>query len=79
MAKITGAHVIARSLKEQGVGAIFGVVGFPVVPIAIAAQKEGIRYLGFRNEQSASQPTSRGPGRSHKLVVRPRNMSNAPG
>ena len=33
---------------------MFGVVGFPVVPIAIAAQREGIQYIGFRNEQSAS-------------------------
>lgn len=54
MAEITGAHVIARSLKEQGVGAMFGVVGFPVVPIAIAAQREGVPYYGFRNEQAAS-------------------------
>ena len=54
MADIRGARVIARSLKQQGVDTMFGVVGFPVVPIAIAAQQEGIRYLGFRNEQAAS-------------------------
>jgi 2-hydroxyacyl-CoA lyase 1 len=54
MGVITGAQVIAQSLKEQGVGAIFGVVGFPVVPIAIAAQKAGVPYYGFRNEQAAS-------------------------
>ena len=54
MAELSGARVIAQSLKEQGVGAIFGVVGFPVVPIAIAAQKVGVPYYGFRNEQSAS-------------------------
>ena len=54
MAEIRGARVIARSLKQQGVDTMFGVVGFPVVPIAIAAQQEGIRYLGFRNEQAAS-------------------------
>jgi len=54
VAKLSGATIIARSLKQQGVEHMFGVVGFPVVPIAIAAQKEGIRYLGFRNEQSAS-------------------------
>ena len=54
MAEISGATVIARSLKQQGVEYMFGVVGFPVVPIAMAAQREGIRYLGFRNEQSAS-------------------------
>jgi 2-hydroxyacyl-CoA lyase 1 len=54
MAKLGGATIIARSLKQQGVEHLFGVVGFPVVPIAIAAQREGIKYLGFRNEQSAS-------------------------
>jgi 2-hydroxyacyl-CoA lyase 1 len=54
VAKLSGATIIARSLKQQGVEHMFGVVGFPVVPIAIAAQKEGIQYLGFRNEQSAS-------------------------
>ena len=54
MAEISGSTVIARSLKAQGVEYMFGVVGFPVVPIAMAAQRAGIRYLGFRNEQSAS-------------------------
>ena len=52
--ELSGATLIARSLKQQGVEYMFGVVGFPVIPIAIAAQREGIRYLGFRNEQSAS-------------------------
>ena len=33
---------------------MFGIVGFPVQPIAAAAQKEGITYVGMRNEQSAS-------------------------
>ena len=54
MAAIDGATLIARSLKQQGVEHMFGIVGFPVIPIAFAAQREGIRYLGFRNEQSAS-------------------------
>ena len=54
MAEIDGATLLARSLKQQGVQFMFGVVGFPVGPIAAAAQAEGIRYLGMRNEQSAS-------------------------
>ena len=54
MAEIGGATVIARSLKQQGVDYMFGVVGFPVIGVAMAAQKEGIHYYGFRNEQSAS-------------------------
>ncbi|MGH6778370.1 MAG: thiamine pyrophosphate-binding protein, partial [Bradyrhizobium sp.] len=54
MAEIDGATLIARSLKQQGINHLFGVVGFPITPIAAAAQKEGIAYLGMRNEQSAS-------------------------
>ncbi len=54
MAEISGSTVIARSLKQQGVEYMFGVVGFPVFGIARAAQREGIAYYGFRNEQSAS-------------------------
>ena len=54
MSKITGATLIARSLKQQGIDHLFGVVGFPVGPIAEAAQKEGIKYVGMRNEQAAS-------------------------
>jgi len=54
MATIDGATLIARSLKAQGVEYMFGIVGFPVIPIASAAQKEGIRYIGCRNEQAAS-------------------------
>jgi 2-hydroxyacyl-CoA lyase 1 len=33
---------------------MFGIVGIPVIPIAVHAQREGIKFLGFRNEQSAS-------------------------
>ena len=54
MADINGSTIIARSLKQQGVDYMFGVVGFPVFGIASAAQHEGIAYYGFRNEQSAS-------------------------
>ena len=54
MAKINGATLMARSLKQQGVEYMFGIVGFPVGPIAAAAQKDGIHYIGMRNEQSAS-------------------------
>ncbi len=54
MSQIDGATLIARSLKKQGIDHMFGVVGFPVGPIAAAAQKEGINYIGMRNEQAAS-------------------------
>ena len=54
MAEIKGADLLAKSLKEQGVQFMFGVVGFPVGPIAEAAQKAGLPYIGMRNEQTAS-------------------------
>jgi 2-hydroxyacyl-CoA lyase 1 len=57
MADSSGASLVARSLKQQGVDYMFGIVGFPVVPIAMAAQKAGITFVGMRNEQAASYAT----------------------
>ena len=54
MSEVDGATLIARSLKQQGIDHLFGIVGFPVTPIAAAAQKEGVAYIGMRNEQAAS-------------------------
>ncbi len=52
--QISGAALVAQSLRQQGVTHIFGVIGVPVTPIAEAAQRVGIRYIGMRNEQAAS-------------------------
>ena len=41
MATITGATIIARALKQQGVEYMFGIVGIPVIPIATAAARSG--------------------------------------
>ncbi len=54
MATVTGAQLMARSLKQQGVDYMFGIVGFPVQGFAAEAQKVGITYVGMRNEQAAS-------------------------
>ncbi len=54
MATVTGAQLMVRSLRQQGVEYMFGVVGFPVQPIAAAALEQGITYIGMRNEQAAS-------------------------
>jgi 2-hydroxyacyl-CoA lyase 1 len=51
---MTGAQIVARTLKQQGVEYMFGIVGIPVIPIAMQAQREGIKFFGFRNEQAAS-------------------------
>ena len=58
MAPPTGAHIIARSLRDLGVTVIFGIVGIPVVEIAEEAINLGIRFIGFRNEQAASYAAS---------------------
>ncbi|RKP40455.1 thiamine pyrophosphate enzyme, N-terminal TPP binding domain-containing protein [Dimargaris cristalligena] len=49
-----GADVIALTLKRLGVTVVFGIVGIPVVEVADACIAQGIRFIGFRNEQSAS-------------------------
>ena len=54
MSEVDGETLMARSLKQQGVDYMFGVVGFPVWGAATAAQREGIQFIGMRNEQSAS-------------------------
>ena len=33
---------------------MFGIVGIPVIEIAMAAQAAGIKYIGMRNEQAVS-------------------------
>ena len=48
-----GMHVMIEALKRNGVDTIYGVVGIPVTDLARHAQEEGIRYIGFRHEQSA--------------------------
>jgi 2-hydroxyacyl-CoA lyase 1 len=54
MAEIDGQTIIARALKEQGIDSMYGVVGIPVTGIAMAAQREGIPYIGMRHEMPAT-------------------------
>jgi oxalyl-CoA decarboxylase len=48
-----GFHLVVEALKLNGVETIFGVAGIPITDLLRLAQAEGIRYLGFRHEQSA--------------------------
>lgn len=48
-----GMHIMVEALKRNGIDTIYGVVGIPVTDLARHAQEEGIRYIGFRHEQSA--------------------------
>jgi oxalyl-CoA decarboxylase len=50
---IDGFHLVIEALKLNGLDTIFGVVGIPVTDLARLAQADGIRYIGFRHEQSA--------------------------
>lgn len=58
MSPLSGAHIVARSLRDLGVTVIFGIVGIPVVEIAEEAINLGIRFIGFRNEQAAGYAAS---------------------
>ena len=55
---LNGASLLASALKSQGVEYMFGVVGIPVIEIAGAAQAEGIKYIGMRNEQAVRNSAS---------------------
>jgi oxalyl-CoA decarboxylase len=48
-----GFHLVVDALKLNGLDTIYGVAGIPVTDLARLAQAKGIRYIGFRHEQSA--------------------------
>jgi len=48
-----GMHIIVEALKKNNIDTIYGVAGIPITDMARHAQAEGIRYIGFRHEQSA--------------------------
>jgi len=55
MSEVDGATLIARSLKQQGIDHLFGIVGFPVTrDQPRRRRRKGVAYLGMRNEQSAA-------------------------
>ena len=48
-----GFHLVVDALKANDVDTIYGVVGIPITDLARLAQASGIRYVGFRHENSA--------------------------
>src|SRR6267142_5688986 len=48
-----GFHLVVDALKLNGIDTIYGVPGIPITDLARLAQAEGIRFIGFRHEQSA--------------------------
>jgi 2-hydroxyacyl-CoA lyase 1 len=54
MADVSGASLIVRSLKEQGVNTIFDLPGDPVSSIVNTAGDEGLQRITFRHEQAVA-------------------------
>ena len=48
-----GFHLVVDALKLNGIDTIYGLVGIPITDLARLAHQEGIKYYGFRHEQSA--------------------------
>jgi oxalyl-CoA decarboxylase len=48
-----GFDLVIDAMKLNGLDTIYGVAGIPVTDLARLAQAKGIRYIGFRHEQSA--------------------------
>jgi oxalyl-CoA decarboxylase len=53
MAITDGFHIVIDTLKLNGFDTIYGVAGIPITDLARLAQAQGMRYFGFRHEQSA--------------------------
>lgn len=47
-------HTVSTCISLQNVEYMFGIVGVPVIEVAMAAQASGIKYVGMRNEQAVS-------------------------
>ncbi|GAA4696480.1 oxalyl-CoA decarboxylase [Nocardioides conyzicola] len=48
-----GIELVVDALVANGIDTVYGVVGIPVTDVARVAQARGMRYIGFRHEQSA--------------------------
>ena len=51
---VDGGEVIATALRTQGVEYVFGIVGIPIIELAVACQQQGLKFIGMRNEQSVT-------------------------
>ena len=54
MADTTGAEVLARQIRNEGVEDMFYLMGGPIIETAGFAQKHGIRTIDVRHEQAAA-------------------------
>jgi len=54
MAELTGGELVARVLKQAGVGHVFTLCGGHILPIYDGCLKEGIGIVDLRHEQAAA-------------------------
>jgi 2-hydroxyacyl-CoA lyase 1 len=68
MAQLSGADILARTLKAQGITEVFELPGDPIGTMLNSCTAEGIRCFTFRHEQAAAMAaqawswTTRTPG-----------------
>ncbi|MGK2965862.1 MAG: thiamine pyrophosphate-binding protein [Tepidiformaceae bacterium] len=53
MAEITGAQLAARQIKQAGIDTAFGIVAGPMIEVMSAMEREGIKVVNCRHEESA--------------------------
>ena len=53
MAKLTGAHLMVRALKLEGIQKIFTLVGDTILPLVDAGADEGLEFIDTRHEAAA--------------------------
>ena len=51
---VSGGHLVARALKNEGVDTIFTLCGGHIIDIYDGCVEEGIRIIDFRHEQTAA-------------------------
>lgn len=49
----TGANLLIKTLQENNINRMYGIVGIPVTDLARLAELRGMKYYGFRREDSA--------------------------
>ena len=62
---ISGGHLVARALKNEGVDTIFTLCGGHIIDIYDGCIDEGIRIIDVRHEQVAAPPPPFPPAPAH--------------
>lgn len=46
--------IVTKALQSQGISKVYGILGFPVIELAMTMHQEGLEFIAFRNEQGAA-------------------------